>query len=76
MKFSRNGIVETSKTSVTTASRGRILSPGKPQVIEAPKGIPKAFNLGRNGVLRIKIGTGGSKTVMQKRNITPIKKIK
>ena len=77
LKFSRNGTFGSGKNSVTTGSRGRIASP--PKATGIIKGLPKPLNIGRNEILKLKIGCGVGKTVIQKsikRNITPMRKPK
>lgn len=79
MKFSRNGVVGMVKNSAATASRGKITSANKAKPVAVSKAFPKLLNLGRNELLKIKIGLGGGKTVVQKggrKNATPTRKLK
>lgn len=71
--FSRNKAIEVSKSSATVESKKCTQASHKVQVSKKP---PK---VGRNDLLKIKIGPGTNKTIIQKeskRTITPIKKFK
>ena len=77
--FSRNGALELSKNSVATESRTKIQLTNKLQETAVGKGFPKALNIGRNDLMRLKLGLGINKTIQQKdtkRNITPKRKFK
>jgi len=77
--FSRNKAIEQSKSSAIVESKKCIQVPHKVQV---SKKAPKVIKVGRNDLLKVKIGPGTNKTVIPKepkelkRTITPIKKFK